>query len=548
MGRKRRSAVGTLAFTKKQLSDLERPEVAQLYLSAIIDSADDAIISKTLDGIVTSWNPGAEKMFGYTAEEMIGQPIMKLIPTDHADEEPQILLRLRRGESVGHYETQRVRKDGRIIDISLTVSPIRDKNGMIIGASKVARDVTERKRVEARERDALRQAEIARAQAELASRSKDEFIATLSHELRTPLTAMLGWVRMLATGNLEPATQKKALEVIERNVNAQAKLVEDLLDMSRIISGKFRIEVKLIEPGQVVNAALDVLRPAAEAKKISVQTIVDSTAGPVSGDFDRLQQVLWNLISNAIKFTRPGGRVLVKVARVRSNVEISVTDNGIGIRSDFLPYIFNRFSQADASTTRLHGGLGLGLAISKSIVEIHGGTISAASPGEGQGATFTIRLPLAATRRSLTEGLHATLASNLEGGKALLGLKILVVDDETDTCEMLRVLFERCGALVQTATSADEALGIVEVWNPDVLVSDIGMPEVDGYELIRRIRARHSNRDTKLPAVALTALTRIDDRAKAFAAGYQMHVGKPVEPAELLSVVASLAGEIPRHG
>ncbi len=546
MAKKRRLLIDTSAFTKERVWDFEQPELAHLYLSAIVESADDAIISKTLDGVVTSWNRGAEKMFGYTAEEMIGQNITKLIPADHPNEEPQILARLRRGEPIGHYETQRVRKDGRILDISLMVSPIKDKNGVIIGASKIVRDITERKRVEARERDALRQTEIARSQAELASQSKDVFLATLSHELRTPLTAILGWVKMLGAGNLDSAAQKKAIEVIERNVKAQAQLVEELLDISRIVSGKYRIEVQLIDPADVINAALDVLRPAAEAKNIHLHTIMDSAAGPVSGEFQRLQQVVWNLMANAVKFTPRGGRVLVKVARVRSSVEISVTDNGIGLRSDFLPYIFNRFSQADASTTRMHGGLGLGLAITKSIVELHGGSITADSPGEGQGATFTIKLPLAATRRAWSEDSDPALPTSLEGPKELVGLKILVVDDETDTCDMLRFLFERCGAQVQTATSAKEAFGIAEVWNPDVLVSDIGMPEVDGYELIRRIRAQGSGRNTKLPAVALTALTRTADRVKALAAGYQMHVAKPVEPVELLSVVASLAREIRR--
>ena len=370
MPEKRRSLIDQLAAAKQRISELEQAELAQFYLSALVGSADDAIISKTLNGIVTSWNQGAEKIFGYRADEMIGQPVTKLIPPDHPNEEPRILERLRRGERIEHYETQRLRKDGRIIDVSITVSPIRNKDGAIIGASKIAREVTERKRVEARERDALRQAEIARAQAEQASQSKDEFLATLSHELRTPLTAILGWVRMLGTGKLDSQAQKKAIDVIERNVKAQAQLVEDLLDVSRIISGKFRVEVKSVQPSTVIDAALDALRPAADAKEIRLQIVADSAAGPVLGDFHRLQQAVWNLLSNAIKFTPKGGRVLVELARVSSHVEISVTDNGIGIRNDFLPYIFNRFSQADASPTRTYGGLGLGLAITKSIVEL----------------------------------------------------------------------------------------------------------------------------------------------------------------------------------
>jgi PAS domain S-box-containing protein len=532
-----------LAAAKERIKELERAEVAQLYLSSIVASADDAIISKTLDGIIITWNQGAEKIFGYTAEEMIGQPMSLLIPKDHPNEEPGILEKLRRGERIEHYETKRGRKDGSLVDISLSVSPIIDKAGRIIGAAKIARDISERKAVEARERRALRQAEIAREQAEAASRSKDEFLATISHELRTPLTAVLGWVRMLGTGELDAAAQRKAMDVIERNVKSQAQLIEDLLDISRIISGKLRIELKPIEPSAIVTAALDVLRPAAELKGIRVQTVMDSSAGPVQGDFQRLQQVVWNLLSNAIKFTPKGGRVHVEVNRDGSQVQISVKDTGAGISKDFLPYIFNRFSQADSSTTRAHGGLGVGLAITKSIMELHGGSISVSSPGEGQGATFTVRLPLAATRKAISETPRPEVLPRnvIESPKELVGLQILVVDDEPDTCEMLRFLFERSGALVETATSAQAALAMIDTWNPDVLVSDIGMPDIDGYELIRRIRTQESKRNTRIPAVALTALARIEDRVKVLSAGYQMHVAKPVEPVELLTVVASLA-------
>jgi PAS domain S-box-containing protein len=517
-----------LEAAKRRIKDLERAELAQLYLAAIVESADDAIISKTLESIVTSWNQGAERIFGYTADEMIGQSITKLIPPDHDDEEPQIIARLRKGERIEHYETQRVKKDGTLIDISLTVSPICDKDGNIIGASKIARDITDRKRSAERER-------IAHKRAEAANRAKDEFLATVSHELRTPLTAILGWVKMLSSGPMDTDTSKKALEVIERNVRAQSKLVEDLLDVSRIISGKLRIEVKPIDPGAVINAAVDVIKPAADAKHIRIRTTLDSSVGLISGDFERLQQVVWNLLSNAIKFTPSKGTVSIELARGSSQVELSVTDSGIGISKDFLPYVFNRFSQADSSITRAHGGIGVGLAIAKSLVELHGGTISVLSPGEGHGSTFTIRLPIAAVVRKTVEASGPDLREMQD----LAGVKILVVDDEPDACEMLLHLFRLSGAEVQVAMSAEEALNIFDRFSPDVLVSDIGMPNVDGYELIRRIRRSGKK---KLPAVALTAITRIEDRVKALAAGFQMHVAKPVEPAELLAVVSSLAG------
>lgn len=528
-----------LCAAKSRINELEDAELAQTFLNSIIESAEDAIVTKDLTGIVTSWNPAAQRIFGYSADEMIGRSITVLIPSDHPNEEPSILERLCRGERVEHYETQRLRKDGSIVDVSLTISPIHDSTGRIVGASKIARDITERKRVEARERDALRQAEAAREQAEAANRSKDEFLATISHELRTPLTATLGWVRMLVSNTLAESDRRKAVEVIERNVKAQAQLIEDLLDISRIISGKLRIEVKPVETFALVNAAIDVIRPAADAKMIGLQTIIDSDAGMVSGDFQRLQQVVWNLLSNAVKFTGRGGRIQLRVARVHSHVEMAVTDNGAGIPAEFLPFVFNRFSQADSSITRTHGGLGMGLAITRSIVELHGGSVSASSPGLGKGATFLVRLPIAPVR-TLPGDEHALNLKTATRLYELVGLKVLVVDDEPDTCEMLRFVFDRAGAIVQVAMSAQEALDVVETWQPNILVSDIGMPEVDGYELIKRVRACRTDK-RKIPAVALTALTRIEDRVKALAAGYQMHVAKPIEPDELLAVVASLA-------
>ena len=509
----------------------------QMLLAAIFESADDAIATKDLNGIVTSWNPGAEKLFGYEAAEMIGKPISILIPSDQPDEEPYILRRIRSGQSVDHYETKRQTKDGQLIDISLTVSPIRDSQGKIIGASKIARDITEKKRIEEREREA-------KQRAEALSRSKDEFIATVSHELRTPMTAILGWVRMLASGQLKLDAQKKALEVIERNARSQAQLIEDLLDMSRIISGKLKLTMTQVDLSTIIAAVVESHRPTAEVKSIRVRMSIDSAVKSVVGDEERLRQVLWNLLSNALKFTAHGGQVQISLDQVRSSARISVIDNGIGIKPEFLPYVFDRFSQADSSITRFHGGLGMGLSIVKSIVEHHGGQVSVWSAGEGKGATFTVTLPLvtsASRREEEFVSTEALLDEPLTYSRDLVGLKLLVVDDEPDTCEMLSFLLERCGAEVRTARSAMEALEQLKTWSPNVLICDIGMPAIDGYELIRRIRSDETLRNSQIPAVALTALTRIEDRVKALSAGYQMHVAKPIEPVELVSMIASVA-------
>lgn len=528
-------------------------EIAQSFLGALVESADDAIISKDLDGIVTSWNPAAERLYGYTAAEMIGKPIGLLIPAEHPDEEPQILERIRRGERIEHYETTRVRKDGRVIDVSITVSPIRDGLGRIFGASKIARDITERKRAQNREREVLKQAEESRlqaeralAEAEQANRTKDEFLATISHELRTPLTSILGWTRMLVNGHVGPERHSHVFEIIDRNARSQAQLVEDLLDISRIISGKLRVEFRSVDMPGLVHAAIEAVRPSAEAKNIRIDSIFSSGGGPITGDADRLQQVVWNLLSNAIKFTPNGGCVQVELRRVESQLELRVTDNGIGIGAEFLPNVFNRFSQADASTTRSRGGLGMGLAIVKSLVELHGGVVFASSPGHGEGSVFTVKLPISAAHRHATRGPveRPALHSEVMQSSELVGLRILIVDDERDTLEMLRFIFDECGSIVETAQSAEAALALYDVWHPDILISDIGMPGMDGYDLIRVVRGE---RGSRIPAVALTAMSRINDRLKALTAGYQMHVSKPIEPIELITIVSSLVGLVNRR-
>jgi PAS domain S-box-containing protein len=680
--------------------NLQSPELAPYWLAALIDSAEDAIISKTLEGIITSWNKAAQRIFGYTADEIIGKPVTILIPEGHLDEEPAILARLRAGERIEHYETVRKRKDGTLINISLTVSPIIGPNGKIVGASKIARDITEqgearkalddasqrlklalaaarlgdwswnaktdivtmsetaaqlfdippgpqmtwteigdllneedrartrlavekalaehsdydieyrvkrkdgpelwlsskgrglydpdgtvlgmlgfvqdisvRKRNEEMLREqadrlrtvasdkaqlyetakkAREEAETAAAanerlyrQAEESSRLKEEFLATISHELRTPLSAILGWTRMLRLGQLSKENELKALDTIERNARAQAQLVDDLLDVSRIITGKLRMDVRPADPNSFIDAAVEAVRPAAEAKGVRMQKVIDTGAISIPGDPARLQQVVWNLLSNAIKFTPRGGRVQIRSERVNSHLEIVVSDTGQGISPDFLPYVFDRFRQADQKTSRLHGGMGLGLAIVRHLVELHGGTVNAISEGEGHGATFTVTLPIAPIYQ-IDSGsrVHPAARDLLPANDCtdrLDGLRILVVDDEADTRDLLRQGLEYCGAKVKEVGSADEAMKALETFTPDILISDIGMPGVDGYDLIRQIRKLPVNEHRKIAAIALTAYTRVEDRLQALRAGYDMHVPKPVELAELVAVAATLA-------
>jgi signal transduction histidine kinase len=391
----------------------------------------------------------------------------------------------------------------------------------------------------------------ARREAEEANRIKDEFLATLSHELRTPLNAMLGWAQVLRSGRVDEATTRRALEAIERNARAQAQLISDLLDVSRIITGKLRLDLRPVELPRIIDAALDSVRPAAEAKGIQLRVLLDPMASPLVADADRLQQVVWNLLSNAIKFTPEGGAVEVRQRQAGGGrtggggagmVEIEVSDSGMGIRPDFLPYVFDRFRQAESTTTRHHGGLGLGLSIVRHLVELHGGTVSVESQGEGKGAAFRVRLPLRASEPAVERREAPRPAVFGSDGWPLDGLHILVVDDEPDTRDLLATTLESCGARVTTVASVPEALSELDRARPDVVVSDIGVPGEDGYSLIRRLRARAAEQGGNVPAVALTAYARAEDRVRALAAGFQMHLAKPVDPAELVASVAALAG------
>ncbi|HET7339887.1 MAG TPA: ATP-binding protein [Methylomirabilota bacterium] len=385
----------------------------------------------------------------------------------------------------------------------------------------------------------------ARAEAEASSRAKDQFLAVLSHELRTPLNAVFGWARMLRAGQLDATATARALEAIERNAHAQVQLIDDLLDVSRVVSGKMRLDVQPVDLVSVVEAALDAVRPAAAAKDLRLQTVLDPKAGPVTGDPARLQQVVWNLLINAVKFTPRGGRIQVHLQRINSHVEIVVSDSGQGIAADVLPFIFDRFRQADSSSTRAHSGLGLGLALVKHLAELHGGGVEAQSAGEGRGATFVVKLPLSLA--DLGSGplprVHpVTSTLQTPAGVRLDGVRVLVVDDKPDALELAAAILSAAGALVRTAASAGEAFEALQRWRADVLVSDIEMPGEDGYALIRKVRALEPERGGKTPAVALTAYGRVQDRMLSLSAGYNMHVPKPVDPGEFTTIVASLAG------
>ncbi len=687
-------------------------EGALRYLAAIVDSADDAILSKDLDGVIHSANASAERLFGYTANELIGRPVRMLIPPERQSEEDDILARLRKGERVEHFETVRMTKEGRRLDVALTISPVRDDAGVIIGASKIVRDITALKQSEAERMRLLQEtaavtetlnnvgaivasdldranvvqavtdaatelttaefgaffynlvnergesytlytisgvpreafskfpmprntevfeptfkgtavvrspditkdpryghnaphhgmpkghlpvrsylavpvkgrsgdiigglffghsgadrfteqherlavgvaswASVALENARMytsvqeASRIKDDFLASLSHELRTPLNAILGYARMLRSGIVPPDKKEKAIETIERNAMSLTQIVEDVLDISRIVSGKIRLNVQPVEFPEIVQSGVDAIAPAADAKGVRIETILDPEAGPVSGDPERLQQVLWNLLSNAVKFTNRGGKVQVRLERVNSHLEVAVSDTGIGIAPEFLPHVFERFRQADAGIARERGGLGLGLSIARQLTELHGATIDVSSGGLNQGTTFRLKIPLMIVHpvrddvprvhpRSSAGGTRRRAAADLGG------VSVLVVDDEPDALALVSEVLQAAGARVTTAASAAEALNILDADVPDVVVADLGMPHVDGFQFIDRVRRHHNSRVRDVPAAALTAYARSEDRMKALRSGFQMHLAKPIDPAELVTTIAALA-------
>jgi PAS domain S-box-containing protein len=517
------------------------------HVRAVLDTALDAVISMDATGRVTFWNPRAEQIFGWSREEAVGKPVADLIipPSLRAAHASGLAHYLRTGEGEllnRRVEMMAVRRDGSQVPVELALVAVRE--GEYHTFSAFLRDITDRKRAEA-ERDRLfMAAEKARTEAEAASRAKDEFLATLSHELRTPLTSIVGWVYLLRSGKLDPAGVARGLETIDRNAMLQAQLVSDILDMSRILAARFRLNVRPLELAPVVAAAIDSLVPAASAKGIRLLPILDPSTGVVSGDADRLQQVVWNLLSNAIKFTPPGGRVQVRLARAEGQAEITVEDTGPGIRPEVLPHVFELFRQGDSSNTRAHGGLGLGLAVVRQLVELHGGTVHATSAGEGAGAAFTIRLPLSRDEVAFEPAAATATTRSPAAGPRLDGLRVLVADRGADVREVVARILGQAGAQVLTASSARETLEMVARERPDVLVVDLEMADESGYALLAKVRALPPDAGGTTPAAALSSMFRTEDRVRSLLAGFQIHLSKPIHPTELLAVVASLAGRL----
>lgn len=519
-------------------------------LKTTLASIGDGVITTDAAGRVTYLNPVAEELTAWPMSQAVGQSLEKVFhiineTTRHTVDNPA-LRAIREGIIVGlANHTILIGRDGSERPIDDSGAPIRAEDGHTVGAVLVFRDVTERKQIEDEREHMLAVEKEARSDAENASRTKDEFLAVVSHELRTPLQAMLGWTHLMRAGNLDVPSHNAALETIERNARAQSQLIEDILDVSRITTGKMRLDVRPVDLVSVINSALETIRPSANAKNITIGSKLDKNAGLVSGDPDRLQQIIWNLLTNSIKFTPKDGRIDIELQRHHSSVEVTVRDNGKGIDAEFLPHVFDQFRQDDGSSTRKYGGLGLGLSIVRHLVEIHGGTVVAESGGQGSGSTFRVLLP----QRPIREEVHIP-----EPGQPvpaiplpdqvvpLTGLKVLIVDDEQDTRELLAALLRQMQAEVRACASASEVYRQLDEWRADVLVSDIGMPDEDGYGLIANVRQRGKDRSGDIPAIALTAYARTEDRVKALTAGFQMHVPKPVESAELAIAIATVAG------
>jgi PAS domain S-box-containing protein len=529
----------------------ERRRDTAAHMRAVLDGALEAVIGMDATGRVTFWNPSATQMFGWTREEALGQVLASLIIPEPLREAHQRGLArfVRTGETSllnRRLQVTGLRKDGSEFPVELAVTPLRE--GEFITFHAFIRDITEDKRAETEREQLLADAEHARDQAEAASQAKDQFLATLSHELRTPLTSIVGWVYLLRSGRLDEDTITRGLQTIERNAMLQAQLVSDILDMSRIIAARFRLLVRPVDLAPLIAAALDSLMPAARAKGLHVQPVLDPSASPVLGDPDRLQQVFWNLLSNAIKFTGEGGRVQVGLAAVDGSAEVTVQDNGVGIPPDFVPHVFELFRQRDSSNTRVHGGLGLGLSVVRHLVELHGGTVRAESAGEGRGARFTVRLPLLKATDHPLPGAVAESPAN--GGSpgveppSLEGVSVLVVDAGADVREVLTGVLTQSGARVLGAASAQEALETLLRERPDVLISEIDLPDETGYALLRKVRSLPEDGGGRTPAVVITTRSRVEDRVESLLAGFQMHLDKPVQPTELVAVAANLTGRV----
>jgi PAS domain S-box-containing protein len=532
------------------------------YIEAIYATAPVGLCFVDTNLTYLSLNERLAEINGKSIEDHIGRTVPEVLPEMAEMLEPIFRRVVETGEPALNVEQRVVRKAQPNVSHYFIASfyPIKNGGGRVLGVNVVVMDITERKKTEEKLERLLRQEKAARAEAESANRMKDEFLATISHELRTPLTSILGWARLLTGGGLTTPQASHALEVIAQSAQSQNRLIEDILDTSRIITGRLKLDAQPVVIERIFHAAVDVIRPSAEAKGIVLSETVEKPDSVVFGDANRLQQAVWNLLSNAVKFTGEGGRIEARLGRAEGQVEITVKDSGIGIESKFLPHVFDRFRQADASSTREYGGLGIGLSIVRHIVEMHGGGVSVTSPGKGRGATFKIRLPLISGSRPSRPAQPAQPAQQTPSpeapppeikerttsgnGHRLDGVRVLLVEDNLDTLEMLKFIFDESGAEVITATSVDEALQALDRFRPDALVSDIAMPDRDGYDLIREIRSREPERGGKIPAVAVTAYARAEDRVRVLASGFQMHIAKPIDPDELIAVVSSLTGHI----
>jgi PAS domain S-box-containing protein len=522
-------------LTISAIRDVSARKRAEAKFRALLESAPDAMVIVDQRGEIVLVNAQTERMFGYDRHELLGQPVEVLVPSQYRRSH----IGHRKGYAAAAHarpmgaglELYGVRKNGAEFPVEISLSPLDTEEGTLVASA--IRDITDRKLAE-QERARLLHERAAHAEA---NRIKDEFLATLSHELRTPLNAILGWTTLIRDGVLNEEAIRKAIATIERNARAQAHLIEDLLDVSRIVSGHLRLQVIPIDFCQVVENAVDVVRPAAEAKSLQFDVIFETRPLLMMGDPERLQQVVWNLLSNAVKYSPNDARVDVRVRTGERSIHLSVRDTGRGIHPRFLPHVFDRFRQADSSYTRVGGGLGLGLAIAHSVVELHGGTVEAASPGEGHGATFSVTLPVAGTPAA------SPLQAAYEGDghrEHLDGIRVLIVDDQADERELLCTILTGRGAAVETAESADTAIAMIERSDPTVLITDIAMPKQDGYALLRRVRAL-SEPHRNVPAIAVTAHARAEDRSRALSAGFQAYLSKPIEHARLVRIVRDLA-------
>ena len=525
-------------------STQEGLRTSEIRYRRLFEAARDGIL--ILDAVtlkITDVNPFMTELLGYSSDEFLGKELWE-IGLFSDKEASQAAFRELQETGYLRYEDlplQTLHGETREVEF---VSNVYEEDGHSVIQCNI-RDISERKSSQAECTRLLASAMAAQAEADTANGLKDEFLAILSHELRTPLTSILGWSHMLAAGTLDDAAAKRAIETIVRNARAQRQLIDDLLDISRIITGKLRLDVCPVELAPMIEAVIDGVRPAADAKSIHLRTALDSHLSPISGDPDRLRQIIWNLLTNAIKFTPEGGRVEVGLEHTNCHVEVTISDTGQGIAPEFLPHVFERFSQSDSSSTRRHGGLGLGLSIVRQLVELHGGTVTATSPGVGEGTTFKVIFPLMSVSHELRD---AEVPPPLTGSNPLTGrqpslndLRVLIVDDAPDARELVAEVLKGCGAEVVAVGSADEALEEMERQRFDVLISDIGMPLMDGYALIEKVRRLSLERGGRIPAVALTAYAGAEDRMRVFSAGYQRHLPKPVEPIELTTMVADLA-------